>query len=890
MNTFLRKQIFFFFLLATSNHVAQQILGVVMDESDFPLEGASVILFPEDKERTVLFASTTKDGIFSFDVEKGKYFLEINYLGFTKYKDTLLVDNSVHKEIKLQPKEDLLKEVIIEYEYQPIKAKRDTIFIDVQAFSDGNERKLKELLNKVPGLEVDKSGIIKLNGKPVKYFLVEDKLFFGGGSKLGVENIPADAVAQIELIDNFTDVDFLKDILNTDELALNVRLKEDRKELWFGEVALGKGNRNFREGNAAIFFYSPKQTLNLIADHNTFGKESLSKEDIFRFLGNKSQFALKNNNINLTNLALFSLSKEKREMVEAQSDLVALNYTREINKNEYNSYLIFNKNNLATFRQKRINYLQENTLERRETEARSNVLSGLGSFQFNNRKHKDKRLKFQTDFNFSLSEQNSFQQSETETDLIFVGQQAEIDFFDLSQFIEYHRSFSKKTKATFVLTSNFNRNEPLSLYESSQPILPNQISLINDETYFIEQIKNITNHEHQARFRVYQILAKNLHLNFDVGNVFQHTLFSSNEMQLLSNNEQNDLTNQGFGNDLSYLLNNSFIGVEVMFRIGKLINKPSVNLHYYYFTNQQASERQIPQKILFEPKWNSQINFSSTHKLSFEYQWNNRFPQPELVANRFQLRDFNLIFRGNELLQEERFHDFKLNLTNFQGKSGYNYFSYLYFNRKTKTIREQVVLEGINQFLTPELRNTPENFYGGGFRLQRASGVVEPFIYPRFSIADYSQLVNNQDIASIRKEQNIEGGIQVRNFKNKELPNLKLSYEKSFQQFRGITSSNFETDKINIDIDYSFLKDFNFTSEFTFFKNRQLDGFTEKFNFLDLNLSYQKSNSPWRFTLINNNVFDVRSISVNQFSDFQTTQTTSFVLPRMLLFRIGYSF
>lgn len=867
--------------------------GKVVDEQEKGLNGASIMLLPKSKNNKVLFATSQTSGSFSLEVVSDSYLLKVNYLGYESYEDSIKITNKDYsKQIQLFPKIDNLDEVIIDYKYQPIRTKLDTMIVDVQAFADGNERKLKELLNKVPGLEVDKNGIIKLNGKAVQHFLVENKLFFGGGSKLGVENIPADAVEQIELLDNFTEVEFLKDVLNTDELALNVKLKEDKKKLWFGEVELGLGNSSFRDAHTAVFYYSPEQTLNLIADHNTYGKTALSQDDILRFLGNKSQFALSTNNLNRTNASLFSMARKKKNVTQTQAEIVALNYTKEIKKTDYNSYLIFNHTDQEAFNEKLITYLQDNNTnqESRTTRLSNNAIAGLGSFQLKRNKTKNKHLKYQADANFSIRENTYFQESELENTTFQISKQLEADFFDFSQFLEYHQSHSKKTKSTLVVNSNINQNNPTTLYQSSTPILPNQISLIQDDAYFLEQIKKITNQEHQIRYRLYQVLSNNFHLNLDVGNVFQFSNFNTEESQILTTGEENSLANQGFGNDMNYLLNNAYAGAEFRFKLGKLINKPAINLHYYHFQNSQNQEKVSVNKVLFEPKWHSQINFTSAHKLSFDYSWNNQFPRPNLIANRFQLSNFNLIFRGNELLQEERFHDFKLHASNFKMGGAINYFASLYFNRKTKVIREQVQIDGINQFLSPELRNTPENFYGGVFNISKQFKYLAPFISPKFSVSDYSQLVNNQDISSARRDQKIEVGVHLRNFRNQKLPSVKLSYEKSFQQFRGITNSNFETDEIKFDFDYTFLSDFNFVSEFTYFKNRQLDGFTEEFNFLDLKLSYQKENSPWAFTLMLNNALDVRSISTNQFSDFLTTQTTTFVLPRMLMLKIGYRF
>lgn len=106
----------------------------------------------------------------------------------------------------------------------------------------------------MPGVEVDRDGTIRVRGKEVTVMLVENKKFFGGGSKLAAENIPADAIDQIEVLDNYNEVAFLKNVSDSKEMAMNVKLKEDKKNFAFGDVEAGKGNKDFYRAHGNLFF------------------------------------------------------------------------------------------------------------------------------------------------------------------------------------------------------------------------------------------------------------------------------------------------------------------------------------------------------------------------------------------------------------------------------------------------------------------------------------------------------------------------------------------------------------------------------------------------------------------------------------------------------------
>src|SRR5690606_6217135 len=137
----------------------------------------------------------------------------------------------------------------------------------------------------LPGMEVDDRGQVRFQGNVVNKTLVENRVFFGGGSKLAVENIPADAVDKIELISNFSEIDFLKDLLLGEELAMNVQLKKDKKHLFFGDLEASAGSGMHRLAHAALFKYTPQSNISLIADHNSLGKAAFTLEDAFRFQG-----------------------------------------------------------------------------------------------------------------------------------------------------------------------------------------------------------------------------------------------------------------------------------------------------------------------------------------------------------------------------------------------------------------------------------------------------------------------------------------------------------------------------------------------------------------------------------------------------------------------------
>ena len=164
------NRIIFLFLFFTSISFSQSkvIIGVVSDTLNNPLESANLIALPKNNPTAQLkFCITDKKGRFKLELEPNVgYEITASYIGFT---DQILnvapnAAPDAHN-FKLKATGENLKEIIIKNDFKPIEVKKDTLTFDVKSFANGNERKMKEILQKLPGVEVDKNGNVTVQGK-----------------------------------------------------------------------------------------------------------------------------------------------------------------------------------------------------------------------------------------------------------------------------------------------------------------------------------------------------------------------------------------------------------------------------------------------------------------------------------------------------------------------------------------------------------------------------------------------------------------------------------------------------------------------------------------------------------------------------------------------------
>lgn len=155
------------FLVGLSSYGQQVILsGKVTDSLQNPLTNANVLALPETKDEQVRFTVTENNGSFKLGLSKNQnYTLTVSFLGYTSI-DTIIktTNKDLNKNFILKKNTEQLETVVLDYK-PSIEVKKDTITYQVDAFATGEERKLREILKKLPGVEVDRLGNVHSQGK-----------------------------------------------------------------------------------------------------------------------------------------------------------------------------------------------------------------------------------------------------------------------------------------------------------------------------------------------------------------------------------------------------------------------------------------------------------------------------------------------------------------------------------------------------------------------------------------------------------------------------------------------------------------------------------------------------------------------------------------------------
>lgn len=226
----MRYRMLFFFLFSVVGYARAQleIIGQVADSvSGRPLARASVTAVLAGCP--VAFVRTDADGRFSMKVRAADS-LAVSFLGYARR--VLPVSSGKTYDIRIAPSAFVLKEVQVGG--TRAFARQDTVFFDLKRFADVRDNSLKDVLKKLPGVDVDRSGAISYNGKAINRFTVEDLDLTGGRYNRLTEAVKAGDVDRLEVMEHDQPVKALQGKVFTDDVAMNIKLKpEARDKLMF---------------------------------------------------------------------------------------------------------------------------------------------------------------------------------------------------------------------------------------------------------------------------------------------------------------------------------------------------------------------------------------------------------------------------------------------------------------------------------------------------------------------------------------------------------------------------------------------------------------------------------------------------------------------------------
>lgn len=272
-----------FFLFSQSNY---EVKGVITDTAaTYKMINSSITILNAKDSTLVKYMRASADGSFKLNPPKaGKFILLVSYPGYADYVEDFILD-SLKKiydfgSINLMLKSTLLNDVIIKGKVNAIKMKGDTTEFNAAAYVIQPNSKVEDLLKQLPGITVDKDGKITAQGQAVKKVLVDGEEFFGDDPTLVTKNLRGDMVDKVQLYDKTSDQAAFTGIDDGEKSkTINIKLKEDKKQGYFGKIDAGAATDKYYQGQGMINIFKGRKKVAAYGTIANTGKTGLSWGD-----------------------------------------------------------------------------------------------------------------------------------------------------------------------------------------------------------------------------------------------------------------------------------------------------------------------------------------------------------------------------------------------------------------------------------------------------------------------------------------------------------------------------------------------------------------------------------------------------------------------------------
>ena len=245
-----------------------KVSGQVIDGNTKTIEAATITLLRAKDSSVAKISAANKDGNFVFEnVSDGKYLVSITAVGHTKgfsevFEITPSNSNVTLKTIELVPLAKNLAGVTVASKKPLIEQKIDRTIVNVEASITNVGTSALEVLEKSPGVSVDKDGNISLKGKQGVQIYIDGRPTYLSGADLAnyLRSLSSNQLDQIEIMTNPP----AKYDASGNSGLINIVLKKQNKNGMHGNIRAGYeqasygkgiigGDINYRKGNLNVY-------------------------------------------------------------------------------------------------------------------------------------------------------------------------------------------------------------------------------------------------------------------------------------------------------------------------------------------------------------------------------------------------------------------------------------------------------------------------------------------------------------------------------------------------------------------------------------------------------------------------------------------------------------
>jgi len=232
-----------------------------------------------------------------------------------------------------------------------------------------------------------------------------------------------------------------------------------------------------------------------------------------------------------------------------------------------------------------------------------------------------------------------------------------------------------------------------------------------------------------------------------------------------------------------------------------------------------------------------------------------------------------------------------------------NVFAFVNYNKRINTITGSVLPIGVDQISTSINSIFPNESLSGSVNMQKTIGKLKGTIGGNISLnKSISRIVslrdtdNNSTTPPVRVEEDRDSKTFTKALRTKissnfrTAPNFEVGYNVSMNDYnQGGNVTKYITHSPFLNLDVLFLKNFTFTSKYTYNNYKNEERTINNYSFLDLDLTYKMKGSKWEYRLEMTNALNTISINRDNSNAIFNSTSTYVIQPRITMFSIIYN-
>jgi hypothetical protein len=865
---------------------SQSLKGTIKDINQESIVGASVIL-KNKEEKIINYTYSNDNGIYELKTSQiGQFFLYANAMGHAQKKIEITInENNQIQNFELTPKFEELKEIIIQ-STKPIAIKKDTIVINADSFRQGNEQVVEDLLKKIPGLNIDSDGKIKVGNQEVEKVMIEGDDFFEKGYRLLTKNMPANPIDKVEIYQRYSNNKHLKGIEESEKVAINLTLKEDFKRQWFGNMTLGYGlvAENFYELRVNLMNFGKKSKYYFLTNLNNLGIDAVGdinhlvrpfridepsaigdNQSANQFIGlgfSTPQLSAKRTNFN--NAEMLSLNSIFTLTEKVKFKLLGFLNTDENDffRNSFQSFFINNEN-------------FQNT---EDFVGRKTLFTAFGKIDLIYDMSKNKTIEFTSKFN----QTNENNRSDLDFNQVLLNEKLK----QLNQLIDQKIVFTNKFKPNKVLLINgryINEKKPQN-YSVNQFIFED---LFNVDANSTKQFS-----ENKMQYAGLEAHLMNKKSN---GDLFE--IKFSNELRIDEFNTRFELFNGDnlidssalFNNQLTMLVNDLNLSARYRLKLNNFNFLMQSSVHQLYNQIDSFGQKSSQRPFFIVPKIGVELKINEKNKMNMSYSFNTTnagvldvysgFVQTSFRSFSKGLNDFKQLQASNAILNYilgSWSDKFFANAFVMYAKN-HDFFSSNSFITPSYNLSERIIIKDQEML---NFSSSVDNYFKAiKSNLKMNLGVTK---------MNYKNIINNSDLRQV-KSFNYNYGFELRSgFSG--IFNYHIGTKWQTNEIRTTFNNRFTDNVSFLDLSFVFNEKINFQIKSERYHFGNLDSNNNNYYFLDFDLRYNAKPNKLTFYLTGNNLFNTKTFRNYSISDINISKTEFRLLPRYILLKLEYRF